>query len=134
MGDDNPKEFYVVLTNKSKGPQSVFETWNSWGFAAVSFEFTMPDGKQVVVSRGPEAWTMNFATTFLIPPGEHQVYAIRLDKRWESRPKLTADAEKQIQIKLKAIYQVQVTPESAEHKVWTGRVESRLYDLTLEHR
>ena len=134
VGDDNPKEFYVVLTNTSKDPQSVFEAWNSWGFAAVSFELTMPDDKKVVVSRGTEVWTMNFPSTFLIPPGEHQVYAIRLDKRWESRPKLAGDAEAQMQIKLKAIYQVEVTPESAEHKVWTGRVESRSYDLTLERQ
>ena len=134
IGDNNPKEFYVVLTNTSKDTQPVFEVWNSWGFATISFELTMPDGKKIVVSRGTEVWTMNFPSTFLIPPGEHQVYAIRLDKRWDSRPKLTADAKSQIQIELKAIYQVHVTPESTEHKVWTGRVESRSYDLTLENR
>src|SRR5215210_4735074 len=86
IADDNPKEFYVVLTNTSKDTQPVFETWNSWGFRTVSFEFTMPDGKKIDITRGTEVWTMNFPSTFLIPPGEHQIYAIRLDKRWESRP------------------------------------------------
>lgn len=124
----NDKDFYVVLTNTSKEPQSVFEAWNSWGFAAVSFELMMPDGKKILVSRGTEDWPRNFPSTFLIPPGEHQVYVIRLDKRWKTRPELTGD----IQIKLKAIYHVEVTKESTQHKVWTGRVESRLYDLTLE--
>jgi hypothetical protein len=134
IADDNPKEFYVVLTNTSKDPQPVFETWNSWGFRTVSFEFTMPDGKKFDITRGTEVWTVNYPSTFLISPGEHQVYAIRLDKRWESHPRLPADDEGQIQITLKAIYQADVTPEATEHKVWTGRIESKPYEFTLERR
>jgi hypothetical protein len=29
------------------------------------------------------------------------------------------------------IYQVSPTPEAAQQKVWTGRLESRSYNLTL---
>lgn len=133
IADDKASEFYVVLTNVSKDTQRVFEYWNSWGSRTVSFEFTTPDGKKVVISKGDEVWTMNFPSTFLIPRGEHQVYAIRLDKRWETRPKLTADADAKTQITFKAIYRVTDTPEATKQKVWTGRIESKTYDFALQH-
>ena len=131
IADDKASEFYVVLTNASRNPQPVFEYWNSWGSGAVSFELTTPDGKKVVISKGTEVWTVNKPSTFLIPPGEHQVYVIRLDKRWETRPKLTADADARTQITFKAIYQVTDTPEATKQRVWTGRIESKTYDFTL---
>src|SRR5208282_4351813 len=49
--------------------------------------------------------------TFLIEPGEHQVYAIRLDERWETHPLLPKTDE--TPITLKAIYEVPPTPEAA---------------------
>jgi len=131
FADDKPEEFYVVLTNSSKDAQPVFEYWNSWGYRNVFFEFTMPGGKKVVASNRTQEFTVNFPSTFLIPPGEHRIYSIRLNQQWETRPQLAADAE--TQISLKAIYQVTVTPEATDHKVWTGRVESKSYNLTLRH-
>jgi hypothetical protein len=131
FADDKPEEFYVVLTNSSKDAQPVFEYWNSWGYQNVSFEFAMPDGKKVVASKRIQEFTVNFPSTFLIPTGEHRVYVIRLGKEWETRPELAVDAE--TQITLKAIYEVTVTPEATEHNVWTGRIESKPYKLTLRH-
>jgi hypothetical protein len=131
IADHKPDEFYVVLTNASRDAQPVFEDWNSWGYQNVSFEFTMPDGRKLVVSKRDQSFTRNVPSTFLIPRGEHRVYAIRLDKQWETRPKLSADAE--TLLTLKAIYQVTATPEATEHKVWTGRIESKTYNFTLRH-
>ena len=34
-------------------------------------------------------------------------------------------------ITLKAIYEVPPTPEAAQYKVWTGRLESRTYNFKL---
>jgi hypothetical protein len=133
IGNDSPKAFSVVLTNISKDPQPVFETSNSWGCWTVSFEFTMPDGRKIHVARGSEIFTRNVPSTILIPPGQRKVYAIGLDKRWESRPELTANDET-TNITLKAIYQVEASREAARIKVWTGRVESNPYDLTLERQ
>ena len=131
FADDKPEEFYVVLTNSSKDAQPVFEYWNSWGYQNVSFEFAMPDGKKVVAFKRIQVFTVNFPSTFLIPTGEHRVYVIRLGEEWETRPELAVDAE--TQITLKAIYEVPLTPEATEHKVWTGRIESKPYKLTLRH-
>jgi hypothetical protein len=90
---------------------------------------TTVEGKKVLVSRRQEEFTRNFPSTFLIEPGEHQVYAVRLDERWTTHPSLPKTAE--MAITLKAIYEVAPTPESAQYKVWTGRVESRNYNFNL---
>jgi len=87
MSHDKPQDFYVVLTNVSREPQVVWELWNSWGYQTISFELTTANGKKFVLSRGPEAFTKNNPTTFAVQPGEHQVYAIHLDKWWVSNPR-----------------------------------------------
>ena len=126
---EKPHEFYVVLTNVSNESQSAWETWNSWGSRTISFEFTVANNSPILVTRGPEAFTMNFPSTFLIPPGEHKVYPIRLDKWWNTAgiPKSTETS-----VRLKAIYEVSSTPEASQYKVWVGRVESSYYEMTLE--
>ena len=118
MAHDNLRAFYVVLTNVSSEPQAVWEDWNSWGYQTVSFELTTVDRKKFLVSRQQEVFTVNSPSTFLLEPGEHQVYAIRLDKEWETRPALPKANE--TPVSLKAIYEVSPTPEAAQYKVWTG--------------
>jgi len=129
MAQSKPGDFYIVLTNVSKDPQAVWEFWNSWGYQNISFELTTAEGRKFVVSQRQQDFTVNFPSTFLIQPGEHQVYAIRLDKDWETRPVLPKADE--MPITLKAIYEVSATPEAARYKVWTGRIESRSYKFTL---
>ena len=129
MAHDKPGNFYVVFTNVSAEPQAVWEYWNSWGYQTVSFEVTTADGQKFVFSRRQGEFTRNFPSTFLIEPGEHQVYAIRLDEWWETHPSLPKTDE--TAITLKAIYEVPPTPEAAEYKVWTGRLESRTYNFKL---
>ena len=124
-----PDEFYVVLTNISNEPQAVWEYWNSWGYQTISFEFTLGNNRPILVAKRPQGFTINFPSTFLIPPGEHKVYAIRLDKDWDigSIPK-----SKEMPVSLKAVYEVPNTPEAANYHVWTGRVESGNYKFTLK--
>jgi len=59
----------------------------------------------------------------------NQVYAIRLDERWETHP--APPKADEMSITLKAIYEVASTPEAAQYKVWTGRLESRTYSFKL---
>ena len=129
MAHDKAREFYVVLTNLSAKPQAVFEDWNSWGYQTISFEFTTRAGQKIVVSKREADFVRNFPSTFLIQPGEHQVFAIRLDKYWEAKPALPKANE--MPINLKAIYQVSPTPEATKAGLWTGRIESHDYNLSL---
>ena len=73
IAEKDPHEFYLVLTNISGEAQPVWETWNSWVYQTLSLEFTMSDDQKVAVSKQPGRFTMNFWSTFIIPPGEHQV-------------------------------------------------------------
>jgi hypothetical protein len=129
MAKKKPDEFYVVLANVSGLPQAVWESWNSWGYQAISFELTTTDGKKFVVSRRQEEFTVNYPSTFLVKPGEYQVYAIRFDEWWETHPTLPKSDE--MQITLKAVYEVTPTPEATQYKAWTGRVESHSYNFSL---
>ena len=51
LDKDQSSVFYVVIKNVSDRPQSVWETWCSWGYEAVSFELTFPDGNLCRFSR-----------------------------------------------------------------------------------
>jgi len=128
IASQKPHEFYVVLTNVSNKPQPVWETSNSWGSRTISFEFQFGNNPPILVARGPEGFTVNRPSTFLIPPGEHKVYPIRLDKWWDTRgiPKST-----EASVRIKAIYEVSKTPEASEYNVWVGGVESPYYEMTL---
>jgi hypothetical protein len=128
IASQKPDEFYVVLTNISNEPQSVWETWNSWGSQTISFELKFGNNPPILIARGPETFTRNFPSTFLIPPGEHNVYPIRLDKWWDVR---SIPKSMEMAVSLKAVYEVQVTPEAATYHVWTGRVESGNYNVAL---
>jgi hypothetical protein len=123
------RDFYVLLSNGSKQPQTVWEDWNSWGYYAISFELTTNDGKKYVLSKRQTGFTKNYPSWVVIEPGEHVVYPIHLNEWRETRPALPKTAE--LPITLKAIYEIAPTPESGQYKVWTGRVESHPYNFTL---
>jgi hypothetical protein len=129
MAKSKTDEFFVILTNISREPHPVWETWNSWGYQAISFELTTADGKKFVVSKRQEGFTKNFPSTFIVAPGEHQVYPIKLDEWWETHPALAKADE--MPITLKAVYEVSTTPEAIQFKVWTGRLESQSYNFSL---
>lgn len=129
MAKNKPREFYVVITNNSKEPRSIWQFWNSWGYQAVSFELTTAEGKKSIVSKKQEAFTVNYPAKFLVEPGEHQVYPIKLDESWEMHPVLPKSDESPVT--LKAVYEIPTTSEAFQYKVWTGRVESHDYNFSL---
>ena len=123
------RDFYVLLSNVSKEPQIVWEDWNSWGYYSISFELTTNDGKKYILSKRDTGFTMNYPSTVVIEPGEHVVYPIHLDEWWETHPSIPKAPE--LPITLKAKYEISPTPESAQYKVWTGHVESHIYNFTF---
>ncbi len=134
MAGEKADEFYVVLTNVSKVAQPVFESWNSWGYQAVSFEFTTADGRKFHRLKDDQIFTRNFPSTFLIPPGEHQVFPIRLDKQWLVSPDFASAKNDETPIVLTAVYRVGISPEAGKQQVWTGRIESKSYQVNLWRR
>jgi len=134
MGKTSPVPFYVVLTNTTTEPQKVFESWNSWGYQAISFELVSESGQRVVISRKNQDFDKNFPSTFIVPPGEHRVYTIRLnDEDWKVAPELRFANAEPLSVNLKAIYQLAPTREAKRENVWVGRTESKSYHFQLEH-
>lgn len=134
ISDEKPRTFYVVLSNRSKDAQKVFEDWNSWGAMNISFEITLSDGKKVRLVRRPGIFSPNYPSTFLVAAGEQQIFPIRLDADWQSEPKLKVEAGIENKVSVKAIYEVGESPEGGKAKVWTGKVESKAYDFVLWFR
>ena len=130
--------FYVVLTNTSDLPQYVWETWNFWGFKTVSLEVTTRAGKIYHMTVKDHPFTANFPSTFMIPPGEQQVFPIHLDHEWEGLPVkdpaaccVSPSNEQFEPVTVTAIYEVRPDDEAFAFGVWTGRVVSQPYDLDL---
>jgi hypothetical protein len=128
---DSKRNFFVILTNTSDKPQAVFERWNSWGYQAISFEMIGSAGERTSVRVKPQSFTKNFPSTYVIPPKGHQVFPIILNDKWEGRPAFGEPGR--TKIKLTAVYEVQATAESAEQKVWTGRIVSGTIDTEVNH-
>jgi hypothetical protein len=133
MAKKSPGTFYVIISNVSNEPQRAFETWNSWGYQAVSFQVRSTAGQTFTISRKEQDFTRNFPSTFLIAPGEHMVYPITLDDQWNVAPPLPIADETPLAITIKAIYEVRSTPEAAKERVWAGRLESNSYHFKLRH-
>ncbi|MGI9239469.1 MAG: hypothetical protein ACR2RV_01635 [Verrucomicrobiales bacterium] len=131
-GAESKRKCYVVLTNTTDQPQRVFETWNSWGYQAISFELTHASGKTSKVSVKPQIFTVNFPSTFTIPANGHYVFPISLNQDWEGEPEF--GKEGRTEVKLKAVYGLAPTTESREQEVWTGRVESDELAVEISRR
>ena len=126
-----PDTFYVVVTNVLEQPLAVWALSNSWGYRSLSFEMTMQDGTTVTIFKKPQVFTRNVPSAFLIPPHEHQVLPIQLDSKWQNRPSFPVAGSEPII--LRVIYEVAPSVEATDHAVWTGRVASQSYALTLHH-
>ncbi|MFT5906080.1 MAG: hypothetical protein ACI9E1_001685 [Cryomorphaceae bacterium] len=129
--DGSKESFYVVLTNKTDKEQRVFETWNSWGYYALSFEITLPSGEKARAKKKPVFFTINFPSTFIVPPKGYFVFEITLDKDWIGKPDFWKDG--QTQVKIKAIYELSVRKRLKERGVWIVRIESKELAVKINH-
>jgi len=125
-------QFPVVITNRSEKPVRIFQERFSWGYDALSFEVTDPDGKLWKIEKGISAWTMNGPGYWILPPHEHLVIEVNLSdtKTWKPFPTVK---DFPADITMRAVFETSPTKESKRLSVWTGRVVSktekyRLYD------
>ena len=129
MSQDNPWTFYVILTNVSATPQTVWEVGNSWGYKVISFELGTSDGQKHIVSQMPQLFGKNTPRAYVVAPGDQKVYEIRLDRNWavdKALPKGT-----QISITLRARYDATPNSESRRLNIWIGHAESKVYKVAL---
>src|SRR6478736_6354659 len=80
MAHDSPWLFYVVLTNISNEPQTVWEDGNSWGDQVVSFRVIAGDRTKAVISKRAGFFGKNTPRAFVVRPGEHKVYEVQIGR------------------------------------------------------
>ncbi len=121
--------FHVVLTNTSGKDLRIWESWNSWGYGNLSFEWTGKDGKAVKVARGPRVWDKNYASYLTLTPGEQHVFDVWFPDDWKNIPSTFNFQE---EATLRAIYEVAPEASSAKLGVWSGTVRSPEVKVRLQ--
>lgn len=117
----------VAIENQGSEGVRLWRTSNTWGAGALSFEL-MRDGESVRLTRRPEDYTRNVPSSVEVPAGgRHQLPFDLGDGTWQSDDQLERFAGPGAC--LVAVYEVRETRESAEHGVWTGRLESEPVSL-----
>jgi hypothetical protein len=117
--------FHVVLTNVSNQPQRIWREDCSWGYSALSFEFTDELGKTFVAKKMPRAWMANAPFYWTLAPHEPLVLDVYFTNAavWSGFPQ--PQPHKQETFSVKAIFEVKPDAESQQSGVWTGRLASQ---------
>jgi hypothetical protein len=114
----DPSAGVAMLRNLGQEPVRVWRPGNEWGDAALSFEVS---GGRIV--RAPQEYTANVPASTAVPVGGSFELPFDLaDGSWDASRPLHELLRRGAQ--LVAAYEVEPTPEAAEHGVWTGRLRS----------
>jgi hypothetical protein len=125
-----PLPFHVLLTNNGSSPVRLWEEWCSWGYYSVQLEIVGPDGQKHLLKKRRTAFYGNFPAAFELQPGEAVAWDIELSSHtWNDLS--WAPREKEVPGMIRATFIIEPTEESVEFQVWTGRVQSPWYNLTM---
>jgi hypothetical protein len=133
-GDDNrPPIFRLEYRNpihfllfSSQDGLRVFQEWCSWGYFTRSFTARQVGGaaRGFALRRNPDqAWTKNFPATHTLDRGAFLITSADLcDGSWIAEPALPLE---DLELELVGHFEIQPDKETAEQKVWTGRLSTR---------
>jgi hypothetical protein len=112
------RPFYIVITNLSRDPVTIWREWCSWGYGALTFDVRLSDGTITKIEKIAGIWDRNFPDPYLIPPNGHSVIQVSLKGKWSGLPE-TAHG-----IDIQAHFEIPVDPEQERYKVWSGKISS----------
>lgn len=121
---------HVLLSNTGKDPVKFWEECVSWGYYSLQLELIAPDGQQHLLKKKRRAFYENAPAFRILQPGEAMIWDVGLasdvwgDLSWVPENKI-------LDVKIRAIYDVEPDVESAARGVWTGRLSSQLYDCRI---
>jgi hypothetical protein len=110
------------IINQGDTETKVFQTGNSWGDDALSFEIA--DGTRTMsITPEPKIYTRDVPSTVSIEPGsKYSISFYLLDETWkvdyDDLESLSAEA------RLTAIYQIGPSEEAVTQQTWTGSIRS----------
>jgi hypothetical protein len=125
--------FHVLVSNVSEQPQKIWKEWCSWGYYALSFNLTDPDGKSWKVTKNmPHAWQANGPDNWTISPHESLVIDVDFadSATWQPFPH---PKEWPQTFTMQAIFEAQPDEWSKKLSVWTGRIVSKADKYTFYH-
>ena len=68
---DRRAQFHAIVSNRSDKPQKIWQDGCSWGYWALSFEFTDESGKMwIIKKRGGKPFTANAPVVWVLEPQE----------------------------------------------------------------
>jgi hypothetical protein len=124
-----PSRFYVIVSNVSNEPQRVWDEHCSWGYFALSFEFTDITGKTTTAKKRDITWTVNSPVWRSLAPQESLVLEVHYAAtNWWSR---FPEPQGSRTVTMRAVFTVSPDEESRRHKVWTGRISSEDREVTI---
>jgi len=116
-------QFYVVLTNTSDKPVTIFKDGCPWGYYNLSFEAVTSEGKTVKLEKSQyEDWNDTNIYTFCIPSGGSYVFVVRFTEKWNNLQEASSTYKPAM---LKAVYEQKKNEKDWKNRVWIGRVESK---------
>lgn len=114
----------VQLHNPTAHPVRVWQLGNSWGGGAWSIRLATLDGARVFTLRPSNRGYTRNLPRFIEVPANGQV-EVELEP---SRPEWTSGQDlsilKDVPVNVRAVVEIEPTPESRRHQVAVGRVES----------
>lgn len=124
----------VKLENiDSENEIRVWESWNSWGWDNFWFEVYKEGVSFEIIRINERDWTRNSPSYISIPSkGIHSIAIDFNDGTWIIPKELK---ENEIEnLRIKAIFEIQQTPEALEHNVFIGKVESDLIKVNVKNK
>jgi hypothetical protein len=127
---DPAQHFHVVVTNVGTSSIRLWKESCSWGYANLSFETKLADGKVQKISKMPRAWDKNVPDWTTLLPGDHLVLEVNFDASvWQNTPLPVAGQQRTLD--LKATFEIAEDPQSKQKHVWTGKVSSAESKYTI---
>jgi len=122
-----PETFpYVVVTNASTKPLTLWRPSCGWGFRNLTVEVRDEEGRLIEETEARRTSTRgaDMPQPFTLRPGEHLVFDVPLDRENWHMPKFdnTGGRREPPVYTLTAVFAIHPTDESQAHRVWTGRV------------
>lgn len=114
----------MLISNTSSEAIRLWESWNSWGWYALSIELKSDlDPRVRIIKRQVRDWTINGPTYLTLAPGEsHEIKLDVNDGWWEWDGDLSELRDEPLSVRVR--YEVGPTPESEKLGVFVGTVLS----------
>jgi hypothetical protein len=127
---DNKSSFPVVLKNRGSAPIKIWTAGCSFGYSALTLEWTDASGKTVRVTRKPVVFKQNTPMTLTIAPGASTTVEVApASSGWVGAP-LPAPGSS-ARVTLRAVYHIPADSLTRQYGVWTGTATSRAVAATV---